>query len=188
MILVLSKSKTRSMDFSLKVLEEESWNNYIKENAGKEWKVDCDLDSYIEMTDQLEPDELKNIEDFLLFQKEYQSLQKASEIFPALAFDLNGNPLMFAWANMEAVSLTIQKSLGTYYSRSRKRLWTKGETSGHFQEIRDIKFSKKPFYVIYIAKQIGAACHTGFYSCFFREIDAKMQMRDLHIRKVDSVS
>lgn len=77
--------------------------------------------------------------------------------------------LMVAWMNEEALRKTIATNRVTYYSRSRNELWIKGETSGNYQELIDIKFDCDGDSVLLKVNQIGAACHTGEHSCFHNE-------------------
>jgi phosphoribosyl-AMP cyclohydrolase len=79
--------------------------------------------------------------------------------------------LMMAYANEEAVKLTIDTGFAHYYSRSRKKIWKKGEESGHFQKVERILVDCDEDCLIYDVEQTGAACHTGYRSCFFRKID-----------------
>ncbi|MFZ0004882.1 MAG: phosphoribosyl-AMP cyclohydrolase [Methanoregula sp.] len=79
--------------------------------------------------------------------------------------------LMMAYANEEAVKLTIDTGFAHYYSRSRKKIWKKGEESGHFQKVERILVDCDEDCLIYDVEQTGAACHTGYRSCFFRTLD-----------------
>jgi phosphoribosyl-AMP cyclohydrolase len=79
--------------------------------------------------------------------------------------------LMMAYANEEAVLLTETTGYAHYYSRSRKKLWKKGEESGHFQKVVKILVDCDEDCLLYEVEQTGAACHTGYRSCFFRSID-----------------
>jgi phosphoribosyl-AMP cyclohydrolase len=79
--------------------------------------------------------------------------------------------LMVAYANDEAVRLTRETGLAHYYSRSRRRLWKKGEESGHLQRVREILVDCDEDCLLYRVDQAGAACHTGHRSCFYRTID-----------------
>lgn len=81
--------------------------------------------------------------------------------------------LMLAWINAEAWERTLQTGLAHYWSRSRKKLWLKGETSGNTQTIQAIRLDCDSDAIIFIVNQNGgAACHTGHRSCFFRELKA----------------
>jgi len=76
--------------------------------------------------------------------------------------------LMLAYANREAVEKTLEIKQAHYYSRSRKELWHKGASSGHFQHIDDVRYDCDSDALLYLVRQEGAACHTGEYSCFYR--------------------
>ena len=88
-----------------------------------------------------------------------------------------GKVLMQAYANKEAVEKTIETGYATYYSRSRKELWVKGETSGNKQKIVKIKIDCDGDSILYLVKDYGVACHTGEESCFYRNIDLKKEER-----------
>ncbi|GLS04195.1 phosphoribosyl-AMP cyclohydrolase [Chitiniphilus shinanonensis] len=95
-------------------------------------------------------------------------------LVPVIAQDrATGRVLMFAYANREAVALTAEKRTAHYYTRSRGRLWHKGEESGHFQDVHEIRLDCDGDVLIYlIDQQGGIACHTGRQSCFFRVLQA----------------
>ncbi len=82
--------------------------------------------------------------------------------------------LMMAYANEEAVNLTQITGFAHYYSRSRKKLWKKGEESGHFQTVTEIHVDCDSDAVLYLVNQAGAACHEGYESCFFRDIEGNL--------------
>ncbi|NLD56599.1 MAG: phosphoribosyl-AMP cyclohydrolase [Methanomicrobiales archaeon] len=79
--------------------------------------------------------------------------------------------LMMAYANDEAVRLTEETGFAHYYSRSRQKLWKKGEESGHFQKVSRILVDCDEDCLIYEVEQEGAACHMGYRSCFFRTLE-----------------
>lgn len=91
-------------------------------------------------------------------------------LVPVIAQDANSQRiLMFAYANREAVALTAEKGTAHYWTRSRQKLWHKGEESGHFQHVREIRLDCDGDVIIYsIDQEGGIACHTGRESCFFR--------------------
>lgn len=90
-------------------------------------------------------------------------------LIPVITQDFqNGQVLMLAYANREAIELTLQKGTVHYYSRSRKQLWHKGETSGHFQYVKEILYDCDGDALLIKIDQKGAACHTGKRSCFYR--------------------
>ncbi len=78
--------------------------------------------------------------------------------------------LMLAWMNAEAFSATIDTGRATYWSRSRQKLWVKGETSGHTQHVEDIMIDCDQDAVLLKVRQAGGACHTGRKSCFYRVV------------------
>ena len=79
--------------------------------------------------------------------------------------------LMVAYANAEAVEKTQETGFAHYFSRSRKKLWKKGEESGHVQRVREIRVDCDEDCLLYLVTQEGAACHTGYRSCFYRTIE-----------------
>lgn len=102
-----------------------------------------------------------------------QAIQDALSkgLIAAIAQDATSNEvLMIAWMNQEALTKTLETKRATYFSRSRNALWIKGETSGHFQEVVDIKFDCDGDAVLIKVNQTGAACHTGEKSCFHNAI------------------
>jgi phosphoribosyl-AMP cyclohydrolase len=98
---------------------------------------------------------------------------KAGGLVPAIAQDADtGQVLMLAWMNREAFEETLRTRRACYYSRSRGRLWRKGEESGHVQEVREVYVDCDADTVLLKVKQVGgAACHEGYVSCFFRQVD-----------------
>ena len=94
-------------------------------------------------------------------------------LVPAIAQDAaTGDVLMLAYMNEEAYAATIRTRRVCYHSRSRQRLWRKGEESGHVQHLRHLYYDCDADTVLVKVEQVGgAACHEGYASCFFREID-----------------
>lgn len=93
-------------------------------------------------------------------------------MIPVIAQDATtGEVLMLAYMNEEAYNKTLETKKMTYYSRSRNELWIKGETSGHFQTVKALYIDCDNDTILAMVEQIGAACHTGNKTCFFREID-----------------
>ena len=86
----------------------------------------------------------------------------------------SGDVLMFAWMNREALARTAQTGQAVYWSRSRQKLWHKGEESGHFQQVQDMRLDCDGdvvlLQVVQLGNQPGIACHTGRHSCFFRSL------------------
>ncbi len=83
-----------------------------------------------------------------------------------------GEVLMLAWMNAEALQRTLESGQATYWSRSRQQLWRKGEESGHTQRVIEARIDCDQDAVLLRVEQIGAACHTGERSCFYRSIGA----------------
>lgn len=94
-------------------------------------------------------------------------------LVPVIAQDKEtGRVLMFAYANRDAVALTAEKGTAHYWTRSRQKLWHKGEESGHFQQVHEIRMDCDGDVLIYVIDQEGGiACHTGRQSCFFRKLE-----------------
>ncbi|HEX2944410.1 MAG TPA: phosphoribosyl-AMP cyclohydrolase [Clostridia bacterium] len=97
----------------------------------------------------------------------------AAGLVPAVTQDIRTDEvLMLAWMNEESLRKTIETGKVHYFSRSRQKLWLKGETSGHFQTVRSISVDCDGDTLLIKVDQIGAACHTGHRSCFFTRLDA----------------
>lgn len=97
----------------------------------------------------------------------------ADGLVPAITQDIRTDEvLMLAYMNEEALRKTIETGLVHYYSRSRQKLWLKGETSGHYQKVKSISIDCDGDTLLIKAEQTGAACHTGHRSCFFTRLDA----------------
>ena len=93
-------------------------------------------------------------------------------LVPVIAQDYQTKDvLMLAYANKEAVELTESTGYAHYYSRSRKKLWKKGEESGHMQKVHEVLIDCDEDAIIYLVEQQTAACHTGYRSCFYRRLD-----------------
>ena len=82
----------------------------------------------------------------------------------------SGKVLMMAWMDEEAVKKTIDTNDMYYFSRSRQKLWQKGETSGHFQKLHELRLDCDNDTILALIEQTGSACHTGEKSCFFKSI------------------
>jgi phosphoribosyl-AMP cyclohydrolase len=97
----------------------------------------------------------------------------AAGLIPAIAQDADGDRiLMVAWMNREALAETARTGQAVYWSRSRARLWRKGETSGHAQAVREIRLDCDGDVVLLRVEQRGGiACHTGRHSCFFSRLE-----------------
>jgi phosphoribosyl-AMP cyclohydrolase len=92
-------------------------------------------------------------------------------LLPAIAQDAaTGEVLMLAWMNEEAFRETVATGRAVYFSRSRGRLWRKGEESGHFQAVREVLVDCDADTILLKVEQVGAACHEGYRTCFFRRL------------------
>ena len=93
-------------------------------------------------------------------------------LIPAIAQDHKTNEvLMMAWMNMDSLKATLENGKASYWSRSRKSFWVKGETSGHFQFVKEIYYDCDCDVLLMKVDQIGSACHTNQLSCFYRKIN-----------------
>ncbi len=97
----------------------------------------------------------------------------ADGLIPAVAQEAGtGKLLMLAWMNRDALSETVRSGRAVYWSRSRRRLWRKGEESGHVQLIREIRLDCDADVIVLEVEQVGGiACHTGHERCFFRKLE-----------------
>ncbi len=95
----------------------------------------------------------------------------AQGLLPAIAQDAaSGEVLMLAWMNAEAVQRTLDSGRVTYWSRSRQEYWVKGATSGHVQELVEMRIDCDRDCLLVLVRQTGPACHTGRRSCFYTAI------------------
>ena len=93
-------------------------------------------------------------------------------LVPAIAQEAStGKMLMMAWMNRESLSLTVKEGRAIYWSRSRNKLWRKGEESGHVQIVKDIRLDCDNDVILLHVEQLGGiACHTGRHNCFFKQL------------------
>ncbi|PJZ53814.1 phosphoribosyl-AMP cyclohydrolase [Leptospira adleri] len=141
---------------------EEDLEDYRKTlPSGTREEVDCDEDTILFLHSSFEPLDLQKTEEILQPPK--------GEMIPVVAVDPNGEILMQAFGNEESQRLTSETGYAHYFSRSRNQLWKKGDTSGHTQKILQILAPKDRSFLVYQVEQKVAACHEGYYSCFFRE-------------------
>ena len=107
----------------------------------------------------------------------------ADGLVPVIAQDAGtGRVLMLAWMNREALALTAEKNEAVYWSRSRQKLWHKGEESGHTQRVKEIRFDcDEDVILLKVEQKGGIACHTGRESCFYRRLEGD------HWAEVDGV-
>lgn len=95
-------------------------------------------------------------------------------LVPAVVQDFQtGEVLMLAYMDKKAFEKTIETGTSWFWSRSRKSYWNKGETSGHFQYVKEISVDCDGDTILLKVKQVGAACHTGNRSCFYRKLECK---------------
>jgi phosphoribosyl-AMP cyclohydrolase len=101
-------------------------------------------------------------------------------LVPVIAQEaVSGDVLMFAWMNRDALARTVELGEAVYWSRSRKKLWHKGEESGHIQKVLEIRLDCDEDVVLLKIEQAGGiACHTGRHSCFFQKFDGDAQGGD----------
>lgn len=95
-------------------------------------------------------------------------------LLPVIAQEFDtGDVLMMAWMNLEALRLTLESGQAVYWSRSRQSLWRKGESSGHVQQVKDIRLDcDGDTLLLKVEQQGGIACHTGRKSCFYKQFKA----------------
>ena len=97
----------------------------------------------------------------------------ANGLIPAVVQDYeNGDVLMVAWMNRDAVKETLTSGRACFWSRSRQKFWIKGETSGNIQAVKNVYVDCDKDCLIVKVAQTGAACHEGYRTCFFREVDS----------------
>ncbi len=105
-------------------------------------------------------------------------------LIPVIIQDIEtGEVLMMAWMNREALEKTLGTGKTHFWSRSRKRFWLKGEASGHYQLVREIRVDCDEDALLIKVEQVKAACHTGYRSCFFRKVNGKGEL-ELVAKKV----
>lgn len=101
------------------------------------------------------------------------NFEASGGLLPAIAQDArSGQVLMLAWMNREALDETLSTGRAVYYSRSRGKLWRKGEESGHMQKVVDVSIDCDADAILLRVEQTGPACHEGYSSCFFRTLNA----------------
>ncbi|KDE58582.1 phosphoribosyl-AMP cyclohydrolase [Halostagnicola sp. A56] len=95
-------------------------------------------------------------------------------LVPAIAQDAeSGDVLMLAYVSPDALERTRETGRAHYYSRSREELWEKGKTSGHTQQVTEVRVDCDADTLLYLVEQEGGACHTGHRSCFYRTVDGE---------------
>lgn len=107
-------------------------------------------------------------------------------LIPAIAQEADTKEvLMMAYMNRESLTKTLSSGYAYYYSRSRQKLWLKGETSGHLQRIRQIRIDCDLDTIVLEVEQTGVACHEGYPSCFFRCIVWDSANEDIHLKTIE---
>jgi len=110
---------------------------------------------------------------------------KKMELIPAIVQDYSTKDvLMLAYVNEESYEFMLENKETCFYSRSRKELWHKGETSGHIQKIKNISLDCDKDALLIQVEQIGGACHTGSYTCFFNKVETSEELDEFIIEKV----
>ncbi|MFM9912954.1 MAG: phosphoribosyl-AMP cyclohydrolase [Methylophilaceae bacterium] len=101
-------------------------------------------------------------------------------LVPVIAQEFGtGKVLMFAWMDRDALELSVGTGEAVYWSRSRKKLWRKGEESGHVQKIKEIRLDCDEDVILLTVEQVGGiACHTGRYRCFFQKLEGSEWVTD----------
>lgn len=108
--------------------------------------------------------------------------QKMEGLIPVITQDASTNEvLMLAYMNEEALNLTQQTQIAHYFSRSKQRLWKKGESSGHLQHVKDILIDCDNDTILLKVEQIGVACHTGRRSCFFTNFQSNETLHEVEV-------
>lgn len=111
-------------------------------------------------------------------------------LVPAMAQDaVTGRALMLAWMNRESLAVSLQEGRAVYWSRSRQRLWRKGEESGHIQLLKEVRLDCDGDTLLLLVEQLGdIACHTGRLSCFYRRLeDGQWQVTDPVVREPSDI-
>ena len=114
----------------------------------------------------------------------------ADGLIPAIIQDQkSGRVLMMAWMNRASIEKTLEEGKTYFWSRSRQKYWMKGESSGHVQHVRDIASDCDGDTLLIQVEQVGAACHEGYRSCFFRSVHegAELQVTEPQLQKPEDI-
>lgn len=104
---------------------------------------------------------------------------KTSPLLPVVVQEFHsGEVLMMAYMDQEALALTLSSKIAHYFSRSRQKLWKKGESSGHFQTVKEVYLDCDNDTLLLKVEQTGVACHTGRISCFFNRVDTEQEAKE----------
>lgn len=139
--------------------------------------VDCDEDSVLVQSPH--PPQKKNLSEIRVMPE----FSDPDFLIPAVSVDRSGIVLMQAFVNRESLSLCLKTGFAHYYSRSRNKLWKKGEDSGHLQKILSITGPDDCSFFVFLSEQVFGACHTGYYSCFYREYSGKDSFKTVYSEK-----
>jgi len=106
---------------------------------------------------------------------DFDSLKYENGLVLAVVQDqLSREVLMCAYMNRTALEKTVETGIAHFWSRSRQRLWKKGETSGHVQKVKEIRIDCDMDSLLLLVEQVGGACHMGYNSCFYRNLDGQI--------------
>lgn len=106
---------------------------------------------------------------------DFNSLKSENGLILAIVQDQNSREvLMCAYMNREALEKTVETGIAHFWSRSRQSLWKKGETSGHFQKVKEIRIDCDMDSLLLLVEQAGGACHMGYRSCFYRNLNGEI--------------
>lgn len=106
-------------------------------------------------------------------------------LVPAIVQDIHSHRvLMMAWMNADSIVATLETGKTNFWSRSRKKYWVKGETSGHTQTIKKFSIDCDGDTLLFEVEQIGGACHTGYQSCFYQEVGLKGALKPVSEMRV----
>jgi len=115
----------------------------------------------------------------------------AQGLIPAIIQEQkSGRVLMLAWMNRASLQTTLATGKTHFWSRSRQQLWMKGQTSGHTQSVKDIALDCDGDTLLIQVEQVGAACHEGYHSCFFRSVQdggASLKITESQLRRPDQI-
>ena len=106
---------------------------------------------------------------------DFDTLKYENGLILAIVQDqMSREVLMCAYMNREALEKTVETGIAHFWSRSRQQLWKKGETSGHIQKVKDIRIDCDMDSLLLLVEQVGGACHMGYRSCFYRNLEGKV--------------
>jgi phosphoribosyl-AMP cyclohydrolase len=106
---------------------------------------------------------------------DFNTLKSENGLILAIVQDKSSREvLMCAYMNREALEKTVETGIAHFWSRSRQQLWKKGETSGHVQKVKEIRIDCDMDSLLLLVEQIGGACHMGYRSCFYRNLEGKI--------------